>query len=302
MRLTLEKAILGNKIDAVQRILDDCPGSLEDVNDQGQTPLILAAHAQPQMVRSLLEKGADVGASDRTGATALHEAACAEHRNCAELLLGHGASISTRDHAGYTPLHIAAIADRHEIIDTLLDAEQKSSFESTINATTDRGETPLAMAVVHSAVAAVRALLRRGADVFKATGQGFTPVHLAILRERIDVVHLLIDHGADLSIATNETSVDALPGTTPLHSATLCGRIGMARLLIEKGADVWTRDAQGRTAFHHAAKRGLVDFVKLFLERGIDPLVKDDDGITALDLATKEGNEAVMDILAARLG
>ena len=56
----------------------------------------------------LLEKGAEVGAVDGDGQTALHWACVRGSLPCAELLLRKGAELNAADSRGYVPLHVAA--------------------------------------------------------------------------------------------------------------------------------------------------------------------------------------------------
>jgi ankyrin repeat protein len=76
----------------------------------GRTPLQEAAEADaPDVVRFLLERGAEVNTkSGDFGNTALH-AACANRKaDVARLLLEHGAEVNARGYEGATPLHCAA--------------------------------------------------------------------------------------------------------------------------------------------------------------------------------------------------
>ena len=73
----------------------------------------------PSLV-TFLSQGADVHAIDRTGATALHEAAHRGYRELAQILLDHDADANARDHLGQTPLHKAASTGREEIMKLLV--------------------------------------------------------------------------------------------------------------------------------------------------------------------------------------
>jgi len=69
------------------------------------TPLHLAAlYCHEQVVRALIEAGADVDAKDALGLTPLHYASCA---SVAALLLDAGADVDAAGATGLTPLHLA---------------------------------------------------------------------------------------------------------------------------------------------------------------------------------------------------
>ncbi|XP_047105181.1 uncharacterized protein LOC124770907 isoform X2 [Schistocerca piceifrons] len=71
-------------------------------------------------LRALIAAGADVGARDELGRTALHYAACRGDVEVARLLVGAGAAVDARDDCGWTPLHFAAYNRHAEVAAGLL--------------------------------------------------------------------------------------------------------------------------------------------------------------------------------------
>jgi len=64
----------------------------------GGSPLNYAAFGgHVDVVRMLLERGADVGSKDSTGTAALWRAAAGGHDSVVTLLLEHGADVNTKD-------------------------------------------------------------------------------------------------------------------------------------------------------------------------------------------------------------
>ena len=81
-------------------------------NKYRQTPLHLAATGgHIEIVRLLLEKGADINARDIKG-TPLHWAASRGHLEVVRWLVENGADINARDEDGRTALHWATGNDR----------------------------------------------------------------------------------------------------------------------------------------------------------------------------------------------
>ena len=84
---------------------DNCTADYEF----GTTPLMNAAqNAHEDVVRVLLEGGANVDRVDGDGETALHIAAMFGHPDICRLLLDWGAKVDTPDKGKFTPLHNAA--------------------------------------------------------------------------------------------------------------------------------------------------------------------------------------------------
>ena len=84
--------------------------------------------------------------------------------------------------------------------------------EEDINERGNGGQTPLMMATLSGVPAAVRLLLKAGADVTIGEKDGYTPMHGAGFQGRAEIAQLLIDHGLDPS----DMHAD---GYTPLHRA-----------------------------------------------------------------------------------
>ena len=146
------------------------PGEQEE-QEEGRTPLQLAvgggrdeANRSLDLELALLAAGAEVGAVDRLGRTALHHAlheAGGDPVQVVSLLLARltPATVQLADKAGRTALHWAARAGA--AVSALLLLEHGAQLE----ARDGRGNTALALAVETGQQAVALTLLQRGADV-----------------------------------------------------------------------------------------------------------------------------------------
>ena len=73
-----------------------------------------------EMIRSLLQKKADVNAPQRDGTTALHWAVRLDDLETADRLIRAGANVSAATRAGATPLQLAAMNGNAAMIEKLL--------------------------------------------------------------------------------------------------------------------------------------------------------------------------------------
>ena len=81
-----------------------------------------------EMIRSLLQKKADVNAPQRDGTTALHWAVRLDDLETADRLIRAGANISAATRAGATPLQLAAINGNAAMIEKLLQGWSKRQW------------------------------------------------------------------------------------------------------------------------------------------------------------------------------
>jgi ankyrin repeat protein len=75
-----------------------------------------------QVVKLLLQRGADVRVMNQCGDTSLHEAGRWGHLEVVRLLLDNQADMSMTNQHGWTPLHFAAAYSQLEVARVLLEA------------------------------------------------------------------------------------------------------------------------------------------------------------------------------------
>ena len=163
----------------------------------GETPMMTCVYrGSVGGARALLARGANVNAAEtRHGQTALMWAAEHKHPDLVRVLIEHGADVHARTKpgapwrfatypnsegtqevrsGGYTPLHFAARRGDLESIKVLLAAGAK------LNEPAADGLTPFLLACANSYESVALFLLEKGADPHTADGNGVAPLHYAI--------------------------------------------------------------------------------------------------------------------------
>ncbi|XP_014906478.1 histone-lysine N-methyltransferase EHMT2 isoform X3 [Poecilia latipinna] len=133
-------AKLGN-LEIVNMLLETGQVDVNAQDNGGWTPIIWAAeHKHVQVIKSLLNRGADVSIKDKELNVCLHWAAYAGNIDIAELVLNSGCSLSSVNVHGDTPLHIAAREGYLECVTLFL------SRGADIDIMNREGDTPLSLA------------------------------------------------------------------------------------------------------------------------------------------------------------
>ena len=239
----------------------------------GYTALLLAAReGDTDTTEALLEAGADVNEAAADGTTALVVATIRRQTSYAEFLLNHGADPNLGP--GFTPLHWAAgkwDTELNDLSNGVAEGNEWSAFGGLRDP--DR-------------LRVVKLLLAHGADPNARTERtpgfgitvkghmgnmtGGTPFLIAARANDVAVMRELLAHGADPLIPTSN-------GTTPLMMAAGVGHApGITRstereareavyLCVELGAEVTAVNEAGDTALHGAAWRERADSIVRFL-------------------------------------
>lgn len=227
--------------------------------DSTGTTLLMVASAlgRIELVRFLLEKGADINAQDKYGDTALMDAA-SDHPEVVELLLEKGADVNIRNKLGKTALEWAIGLEKPNIdsIRILLEKgagasnaeELMSTAEKMIKHYTCSKEfyeltkffnkkeitfnVSLLLAVCSGDLAEVKKLVEDGENVnLKDPDDGSTALMFASQRGYAEIVMLLVENGADVNLNNNN-------GWTALIKAVYNGHIDIVKFLLERDADV----------------------------------------------------------------
>ncbi|XP_057310424.1 26S proteasome non-ATPase regulatory subunit 10-like [Hydractinia symbiolongicarpus] len=175
-RQPLHWACSGGHDVIVEYLLTTCNVPVDNPDDSGWTPLIIASSAgRDNIVAELLRRHSNPNSRTSTGHTALHYAASRNRYKIAEMLVSSDADLNAQDYAtSATPLHRAASKGNLKIVQLLLDNKCKVDLTDS---------------------------------------EGNTALHLACEEERTEVAELLNLHGASLTAQNQDkkTPLDFAP-------------------------------------------------------------------------------------------
>lgn len=258
-------------------------------NGRKYTPLHFAARdALDTVAMALLDHGADPNATDDFGRTPLHLTMVMGHAKTGALLIERGANPDARDARGKTALHAAAQFHDASGVTKML-VEQGAN----VNVADSEGATPLHVAACESGVVSIDCLLDHGAEVNAVDAKGLTPLELALevskklrdpvkLRDRKWQLLALIAHGADTSRIDDGDHPD-LYALPAIHAAILFGSERKVLRLLKQGADVGTVH-RGKSTFEVAKSANVVSLLQAWQAgQAVDKLLAQPKTSQALD-------------------
>ncbi|XP_020294497.1 26S proteasome non-ATPase regulatory subunit 10-like [Pseudomyrmex gracilis] len=120
----------------------------------------------------------------------------------AELLLNHGANVNASDKSGISPLCLAVRKGHVNEVKMLM------VRGANVNAETRDGTTPLHDAIQFDNMKIAEVLLHHGANVNASDTSGVTPLRFAIEKENVEVVAMMLDRGANINAISHTDQCD----------------------------------------------------------------------------------------------
>jgi ankyrin repeat protein len=219
------------------------------MKNKEQDSIIKAAEdGHLDMVKLLIEDGAEIDVESYYKETALMCASENGHFDIVSLLIEKGATIDKKSNYGETAIMCAARKGHFDIVGLLIKNGAK------INEKDNCKKTALMRASENGYFDIVRLLIEKGAKINEKDSCKRTALMYASTKGYPDIVTLLIEKGAKID-EKNDC------GQTALMYASEEGHLNIVRLLIKNGAKVNEQNNRGETAFMKAAIMSKFDII-----------------------------------------
>lgn len=190
----LHDAVEANDEAKVLELLDAAPASVNELDEDGNSPLHFATNAENiNLVRILLERGADLEQARRfNGDTAFFIAVGLENVELVTLFLGlRVINVNRVSAEGFTALHQAAAGGNIAILSLLIPHFLEAGALDAL----DHGlTTAVYYAAANGHIDFVRLLLINGADATLADEYGLTAADVAAENGHDDIVEVITNH------------------------------------------------------------------------------------------------------------
>lgn len=247
----------------------------------------------PVMVETLLCFGANPNQEGKhkshltvIGKRPLHYAAEFNQEDIVKLLLQYGADVNAKTSENDTPLHYACLLSKsNEVIKLLI------NHGADVNLYNETGISPIFNAIFFGNKEAVSILLDNNVDINGVnTINDLTPLIVAVKKRDPDMVNFLIDKGADVNLRVKKH--EHLNGPTPLHVACkkllflepeFNEYDEVIKTLVKRGAEINAVDFNGNTPLNlMKLEDNYIDMVGYMLLNGANPAIENNSGISPL--------------------
>ncbi|CAB4029249.1 Ankyrin repeat-containing domain, partial [Paramuricea clavata] len=241
-------AVLSGSLEIVKYLVEH--GA--DVNlyaSRSDSPLHTAASSGSlEIVKYLVEHGANVNLNSSIVGTALHSAASSASLEIVKYLVEHGANVNLNSLIVGTAIHSAASFASLKIVKYLVEHNADVTFENY------RVGSPLHSAASSGSLEIVKYLVEHNGDVNCEIEHVGSPLHSAASSGSLEILKYLVEHGANVNLNTSFVASS--------------GSLEIVKYLFEHNADVNCENGRVGSPLHTAASSGSLEIIKYLVEHG----------------------------------
>ncbi len=290
-----------NQPEAVSKLLAHGTADSLYREKSGRVVMKAVQNSRFDVLRALIDGGADLNYQDVQGTTPLMHAIRFGKKRGIEMLLAAKANLSLTNVLGQNALIFAISSGDHYLVQSLVDGGANVNFTTNANSTgsgvnnyrwgkrIDKGrDTPLIEATKKGSFEMVRLLIKADADLNIQNGDGNTALLVAAANGNLPIVRILLEAGADPSIKDNKDQ-NLVAIAIQSQQTELLEYIGQNGGLLSPG--------EGAQALIKAAWKSDEEYMFKLLAFGVDPNVTDFSGTSVLMAAIRKGCVECVDML-----
>jgi ankyrin repeat protein len=253
-----------------------------------QTPLLVAAAAgDTEVVKLLLDFGANPMFKDSNGQNALHNAALGGYVQCMKAILLALDGNPNKSKAvnqvvknnGWTPLYAAVVSESRASVMLLL---EHGAVVTTLTAAKQTVLHGCMMFITESDFGMIDTFLEKGVDINQLDEEKYTPLHRAIHAQCVVAVEYLLKKGATPLTRTKTTH------RSPLFDAVSLGHEKIVDMLLERNADCHQLTSDYEGIVSAAVRSGQLTLVQKMIEHGGNVNQASYTGLTPLHFAAQD--------------
>jgi ankyrin repeat protein len=316
----LQAAVARNQDGLVRYLLDRNVDVQQEGGLYGFTIIAAAALSSLELVKLLLNVGADATVVDDTKWTALHHAAKRGAAEIVRCLLDHGAQVNSMTSERITAANLACRLGHKDVLSILIaegadialtDVDDVSPLQQALEnghqdlalelidrlsftTTTHLRWGPLQTAARAGYTSIIKKMIDKKVDVNMLDECDWTALQLAAALGDTEAVQTPIGAGADITLAHADTS-------PPLQIAAGNNHVAIIKLLAENGTDMNQLGDGGTTALIVAVSNSCQDALEALLDMGASmKCMYSHEQQSLFDIAIEEGQDIITKILIAR--
>ena len=314
----------------VQKWLSLEPESVNDMNKDGNFPLLVAIQYNQREIAALLIKhNADVNIIDKAGQTPLYLAVLNDSAELVEMFLDAGADVRVTIPGKISLLKIAKSTEVKDLLRealtpkiSIVEAIESNNISivqqwlevnpEIVNTKNDKDQLPLHVAVIGNKSDIVNLLTSNSTDINLKNSADETPLYLAVLNGSVELVQVLLDAGADPFIKTPEgknlyeianPEINIRLGKRMAQLKTIFkaveeGDLDSARqLILSDPKNVTQKDDEGQTPLFVAVRFGQREIAALLIKHDADVNAIDKTGQTPISFAALNNSMELVTLL-----
>lgn len=259
-----------------------------------------------EMVRLLVEQGANINYNGYSDITALMIAASDNNIKIMEYLLDHQADINKTGMNGsalFFALNITTPSKYTNILANRKTANYLISKGINLNLLNEDDESALMYSIRFKNIESFKYLVKKGADINKRNKEGKNvlfyliqnyPFQCEKCNDTSELMQYIIDNKIDINSPDKYNN-------TPLHISVLYGKDKLTRILVKNRASLNIKDSQGQTPLYFAIDNDDFITTKYLVENGASLDVEDYNQITPYGNAIRKNNSQIIKFLQKKM-